>query len=420
MAQQNINIGTADAKQGDTYFDAFTKAEANFTELYAGLQAQPNNVVVINQESDFPTQDATTITLEADTQYFIGTAFSTAKTFTVENGASMTSINPFSTVVTYTGIGTMFNAVGVSFEVNNINISASTGTIFNYTGPGVMFVADVRVASCAGMGTATASGPSTSVVVNNSAILSNSGNGLDFVGAFRLLSILQLFQIGTSGSHVGLDLGTATFENVEMSNLQFSGPSGSVGLSGAASSANIATGVIATVDNSTLNGNAMTSLSGITNSDIRWKFTGNSGIADTLIDALVSITGNTTQTAISAANTPVKAAATFVVEDESKYTCDTSGTCTYDGEVDDRPPVGISITVDVASGTNKDITAYLAKNGAVITNSGMKTTVNSGRLESIVILWQENTSENDFYEIWVENNTDTTNIIVTDGTLRIR
>src|SRR5210317_2259750 len=34
MAQQNITIGTADAGNGDTLFAAFTKVEANFTELY--------------------------------------------------------------------------------------------------------------------------------------------------------------------------------------------------------------------------------------------------------------------------------------------------------------------------------------------------------------------------------------------------
>lgn len=34
MAQQNINVGTANAKAGDTLKDAFDKTEANFTELY--------------------------------------------------------------------------------------------------------------------------------------------------------------------------------------------------------------------------------------------------------------------------------------------------------------------------------------------------------------------------------------------------
>ena len=35
MAQQNIIIGAADAGDGDTLFAAFTKVEANFTELYS-------------------------------------------------------------------------------------------------------------------------------------------------------------------------------------------------------------------------------------------------------------------------------------------------------------------------------------------------------------------------------------------------
>lgn len=35
MAQQHITIGTANAGNGDTPFAAWTKAEANFNELYA-------------------------------------------------------------------------------------------------------------------------------------------------------------------------------------------------------------------------------------------------------------------------------------------------------------------------------------------------------------------------------------------------
>ena len=34
MAQQNIEIGAANAGNGDTLFDAFTKIQANFTELF--------------------------------------------------------------------------------------------------------------------------------------------------------------------------------------------------------------------------------------------------------------------------------------------------------------------------------------------------------------------------------------------------
>jgi len=81
MAQQNIIIGTADAKAGDTLFDAFTKTDDNFTDLYGSLSTQPQNIVVINAEVDFSTQDATTITLIPCIYYQIGASFSTTKRF---------------------------------------------------------------------------------------------------------------------------------------------------------------------------------------------------------------------------------------------------------------------------------------------------------------------------------------------------
>lgn len=65
MAQQNINIGTADAKTGDTLFTAFTKVQSNFDELYTdNLQS----VIVVNQDNL-----ATTLggTIDSTKVYFI-------------------------------------------------------------------------------------------------------------------------------------------------------------------------------------------------------------------------------------------------------------------------------------------------------------------------------------------------------------
>ena len=70
MTQETIAIGAANAQLGDDLFTAFTKTNSNFTELYANLSAQPQNVIVINEEADFPTQDATTITLDANCSPF--------------------------------------------------------------------------------------------------------------------------------------------------------------------------------------------------------------------------------------------------------------------------------------------------------------------------------------------------------------
>ena len=59
MSQQNINIGAADAKAGDTLFSAFTKTQANFTDLYGSLSAGLSDRIVVKQASDFGVIDST-------------------------------------------------------------------------------------------------------------------------------------------------------------------------------------------------------------------------------------------------------------------------------------------------------------------------------------------------------------------------
>lgn len=63
MAQQDIIIGTANASGGDTYFDAFTKTQANFTENFTEISALQTtaltNRVIVKQASDFGVIDST-------------------------------------------------------------------------------------------------------------------------------------------------------------------------------------------------------------------------------------------------------------------------------------------------------------------------------------------------------------------------
>lgn len=83
MTQEIINIGVANAKQGDTLFDAFTKANSNFTELY-DIAAGADNIVIVNEESDFPTPVGGVITLEDDKVYQIGATIVTENRFSAE------------------------------------------------------------------------------------------------------------------------------------------------------------------------------------------------------------------------------------------------------------------------------------------------------------------------------------------------
>ena len=62
MAQQNIVIGPANQGSGDTLFDAFTKVQANFTELYIDDTGDVNSVNAGTGISVDQTTGAVTVT----------------------------------------------------------------------------------------------------------------------------------------------------------------------------------------------------------------------------------------------------------------------------------------------------------------------------------------------------------------------
>ena len=107
MAQQLIGLGAAaNDRQGDPWRGGGLKINEMFTELYAGLGSS----VFVTQESDFPIQDATTITLAGNTRHVISADFTTTKSFICSNGSSITGFDRSGNALTYSGVGSMFAA----------------------------------------------------------------------------------------------------------------------------------------------------------------------------------------------------------------------------------------------------------------------------------------------------------------------
>jgi hypothetical protein len=217
-----------------------------------------------------------------------------------------------------------------------------------------------------------------------------------------------------------LDLGTATVEGFTLTNPFAILAAGTTFLSGAASSANINSGGLGSIVNGRFSGTG-TILSTISPDDARWNFFVNDGIQDTRPDGLLSLNGAKTVT-ISAANTPVKiggVAADWVIERSSQMTGNTDGRITYDGERTATLPMLANISAEAASGTNKDLTFYIAIDGAIVANSKVSTTVSSGAPKNTTIPWQDALTNAQYVEVWVENNTDTTDVVVNTGILRV-
>lgn len=273
MAQQDLIIGAADAKQGDTYFDAFTKTQANFTELYD--LHKDNNIVEITEEADFPIQDGGTITLESGFGYWIKKPFTTAKRFIGEGGAIFSIVTdiPF---ITYTGTGSMFTATDNRMRFDNIVLSCPNAIIMEVIGDGTAGLTALAVVSgmvcisCQGIFKGVNGGL---VSINNSSFICPSvGPAIQQLGPLcAIMSIERVRISGLLAGGTGIDLGVTVFNEVEINDNTIAGDATVTALSGASSSANLVTNGILSVTGCDYSA-FTTPLSGIQENDIRVSF----------------------------------------------------------------------------------------------------------------------------------------------------
>jgi len=152
-----------------------------------------------------------------------------------------------------------------------------------------------------------------------------------------------------------------------------------------------------------------TYLSGVSYTDNKTRFVNSKGIDNTAEIGNYYMTNNTTVTTISTINTPVKALGTTTANAINQKFTHTDNRLTYVGAL--IRDFQVTATVSLSSGNNNVIGVYVAKNGTVISSSEMYSTTSSGgKAESITCQTILELNENDYVEIWVENNTATTDI----------
>ena len=419
MAQQLINIGsTANDGTGDTWRDAFVKVNANETELFD--RGVPADIIIINSLADFPDPVGQVITLLPEVQYIIGTDVNIGDNrLVMAQNTVLSGIDSIAVAFTYTGSGDMFTITNTRNRISRLSISCVNGRVINFSDnlDNFLRITDCSIA-CATFGLFNSTGTrGSSARFTNVSPSSMTSGGCTLTGNWNT----WLYETGAGAVTVGefFDFGTATFDAIVIDLILANLSSGTSLIKGAASSANINTGGSAIVTRTLISG-AGTALDTVTTDDVRWIFSGNDDIKDTNPDGLLSLNGNATETTITTQDVPVLTAGTWVVESTSFFTGTTAGRLTYVGEKDLAVPVDIVATVISASGTNKDITVYLALNGSVIANSGKTNRVGATDPASVTALWQLTVSTNDYLEAWVENNTDTINLVVSDAVLRIR
>jgi len=382
-----------------------------------------DNVVVINEEADFPVQDATTITIEDNTAYQIGSSFNTAKTFVMQGGEIYSEVaSLISPSITYTGTGTLFSCNLNRGTLRNLSVDCTNGTVFEVIGDGTanpnyrINIDLLLVTDCVNLGDMTNAG---AIVASTLQVVNFSGTyALQFSGTGGV--IYSLIRCGIFGAPAGstvIDFGNSTCNEIEIENGFFQGDASATAISGLIDSGNVTSGNLASITGTNVT-SFTTPLNNISTEDFRWIFRDNAGIIDGITDALLSLQSSSTTT-ISAVNTPVKLDATWTVEQESQMDADTTGRATCLRESGVNLPVTALVNLEPISGSDVPLSIYIAKNGTEITNSRQQTSATNTKPQQVTAIWQDTLENGDYYEIFVENNDNDDNIIVNTAILRV-
>lgn len=382
---------------------------------------QFNNITLIQSLSDFPDPVAGVITLEALTAYQIDGPIDLGSNRIVGFGDnSMFGKNPYSDSITSSNTGNCISGEDTNLLIQELTLICASGVLFDFKN--------------------TAGNENTKFfVLENSLIVGGSK-----LGNFENLARVAFFISGApftivtgftfAGSSNGefashffasidvtgvlFDFGTAVFREINVSNSPYIASATNTWVSGLANGGNMLAGNIGQLTHNSITGGFMPTLTNISADDEEWRIIANTDVADTNPGAHDGFVNNATATTIGVGDgddgNPKLLAGTWSIQDSSHFTCTAAGRCTYNGINPITVDISVSIKFTVSSGTNKDISFFTAMNGVARTGTEIGNNVDANDFKSATLLDQIMFTTNDYVEIFLENNTDTNNVVVED------
>lgn len=129
----------------------------------------------------------------------------------------------------------------------------------------------------------------------------------------------------------------------------------------------------------------------------------------------------TATTVIASANTPVKAAGTTTAVNLFRVTSPVNNRLTYTGTKTKRFLVTGALTVTMPSAFGSYFTVSVAKNGVILTESKQRVRIaNSSDQVSVALSCTVSLGTNDYIEVWLENNSGGTDIVLQNLNLAIK
>ena len=386
-----------------------------------------DNVIYLRSEDDLPNQTATTWTMDTLIPYKLADTFSTSKQCIPATGCVLFGDSMDGHILTFTGSADdMFLGTDVNFDMYDIGIDAGiTKTCFNFTdtvGGAVSFRANqVRVYSANILAKFT---DLALAQILNSNCRNVNTRGLQFFGTTlfpTIWSIEKLALISTNPLFKAVDLGVSQALIQEFTDLFCFAPVGAVGFSGLANSGNVPVGRLMRIYGCEFLG-GMTDLENLNEmTDVRIDFQGNFPTANTQPDALISFVNNALETEITTIDTPVKINAVWLdAKTPSLFNTDSSGSVTSLSERPINTPIDLSLGLVSVGGGTKLLTVYIYVDGIQEVSSGVQIEVSGNNPKAISLPWQSRLLLSEVVDVYIENNTDTNNIIATNGIMRIK
>lgn len=121
---------------------------------------------------------------------------------------------------------------------------------------------------------------------------------------------------------------------------------------------------------------------------------------------------------ISAQDTPVRIEGTWNNNGSSGFEVSGDGRVTYEGSAPKEASISASVTTVSVGGGQDAVTAYVAIGGSPIPESGTPGSTPANP-EAITLVWRHLFQPGDYVELFIENNSDTSDISVPSCTLRI-
>lgn len=394
------------------------------SEGHLGFYAStvPERIVVVNQESDFPTQDASTITLETNTMYQISNLVVTAKRFIVQERAALTGMGQLIDALQYTGTGTMFTS-NDSWEMFSIGVSCPNGTLWDCSATDndqFLICKNVTVRQCQNIGTFTKTG----LFFDSCSFPLVTGQGFVLTGGAGHNGMLctEMQVIGTSPTFVAFDLDNISTSLMRLDNSTTIGTSvGSVALKGLAGSGNILAGFRGVVQLSTLSGGAMQALDGIDEQDNRWFFSNVIGTEDSRNKADAYLTAQETVSVSTSSTFYEINGGNWISDINDRFSVGSDGVFTYSGEVPIEVRVLGSITMEKVGGGSDELEVRVAVNWTSGSSGVLKSRAitQNATPTTVPVVTSLSLQPGDDVRLIVANNSATNDIVINVGNVTV-